>query len=282
MNKFLLLILFTVLLLASCCRKKSDNTESLEIEESALTQEQFLADKLKEYLETNPLFPGFYVKDKELITGICLDGEKLYEIEYKLEGGNFVEDNRSELTMGSHSNKWVPGYNRDNGHWYPLKLEKYKSFVTLEYAVLSVTRCNYGTDDKIKSVTATSVLGEKYAVENLIDGSWKSWAEGEEGSGIGTKITFEYWHPYHFKNATNYACIDIVNGYGDLKYFYQNNRVKEMNLWIEKILLYDRHVGQLIVLGKYLGDSYVRKLTLEILSVYPGSKYDDTCIAEIH
>ena len=53
---YILLILFAVLLLASCSQKKSDNVETAEIEEPAVTQEQFLANKLKEYLDANPLF----------------------------------------------------------------------------------------------------------------------------------------------------------------------------------------------------------------------------------
>ena len=167
-------------------------------------------------------------------------------------------------------------------------------YATFDEAVNANNRFNYGKEMLIKSVVATSVLIEggktenKYAAENLIDGTYKSWVEGKKDSGIGTKITFEFEKPYYFQNYTNYACIYIQNGFGDLKYFHQNNRIKEMNVWIDdsttpvKVRLYDFHVPQCIVLRKYLGEKLVHKITLEILSVYPGTKYDDTCIAEIH
>lgn len=287
---YILLILFTVLLLASCSQKKSENSESTENKKTALTQEQFLANKLKEYLDANPLFLGFYSNGDGNITEYRLEGDKVYRIEYKSIDGEYPEKAKYEVSMyPNHSdpNKWEPVFYNSSDVLYDIYLNNNR-YDTFEEAVMANYTHDYGPGVKIKSVTATSTLGEKYSAENLIDGSWKSWAEGEEGSGIGTKITFEFERPFRFANATNYACIDIVNGYGDLKNFHQNNRVKEMNLWIDddpvpvKIMLHDRHVGQTIVLRKYLGDRYVRKLTLEILSVYPGSKYDDTCIAEIH
>ena len=287
---YILLILFAVLLLASCSQKKSDNVETAEIEEPAVTQEQFLANKLKEYLDANPLFLGFYSNGDGKITEIRTEEDKVYQIEYKSINGEYPEKAKYEVTMyPNHSDpyKWEPVIFLSNGAPYHIYLN-INRYDTFEEAVMANYTHDYGPGVKIKSVTATSTLGEKYSAENLIDGSWKSWAEGEEGSGIGTKITFDFDRPFRFANATNYACIDIVNGYGDLKNFHQNNRVKEMNLWIDddpvpvKIMLHDRHVGQTIVLRKYLGDRYVSKLTFEILSVYPGSKYDDTCIAEIH
>lgn len=287
---YILLILFTVLLLASCSQKKSENSESTEDEKTAVTQEQFLANKLKEYLDANPLFLGFYSNGDGDITEYRLEGDKVYRIEYKSIDGEYPEKAKYEVTMyPNHSDpyKWEPVFYNSSDVLYDIYLN-INRYDTFEEAVMANYKHDYGPGVKIKSVTATSTLGEKYSAENLIDGSWKSWAEGEEGSGIGTKITFEFERPFRFANATNYACIDIVNGYGDLKHFYQNNRVKEMNLWIDddsvpvKIKLYDIHNAQTIVLRDYIGDRYVSKLIFEILSVYPGSKYDDTCIAEIH
>lgn len=144
---------------------------------------------------------------------------------------------------------------------------------------------------KIKSVKATSTLKDadstKYSAESLVDGTYKSWVEGEEDSGIGTKIEFEFEQPFYFEDYTNYACIYFANGFGDLKYFHQNNRMKDMKIWIDddpkpvKVTLMDCHVPQRIILRKYIGNRLVHKLTFEILSVYSGTKYDDTCITEI-
>lgn len=285
----LFLAFLSALMLLSCSQKKNDGSENPQAEEKKeLTQEEFLKEKLDEYLEENPNFLGYYVRDKGYIIGITFEGDRLYYIEYKLDGEEYVESERSEVTMGTSQNKWCPGITNRNGYWNRLDMERYPSYDTLEDAVMRNFVRDYGNQVRIKSVTATSTLGEKYSAENLVDGSWNSWAEGEDGSGIGTKITFEFVRPYMFEDYTNYACINIVNGYGDLKYFYQNNRVKDMNLWIDddktpvKVNLFDTHLGQSIVLRKYIGNRFVRKITLEILSVYPGTKYDDTCISEVY
>ena len=204
---YIWLILFTVLLLASCSQKKSENSESVEIEEPALTQEQFLADKLKEYLEANPMFLGFYSNGDGDITEYRLEGDKVYRIQYESRNGEYTEKTKYEVFMNptrSDPNKWKPVFYNSSDVLYDIYLN-INRYDTLELAIMANYKHDYGPGIKMKSVTATSVLGEKYSAENLIDGSWKSWAEGEEGSGIGTKITFEFERPYHFANYTNYA-----------------------------------------------------------------------------
>ena len=281
--------LIFIIIFSSCSQKKNEGAETPPAEEEKeLTQEEFLKERFDEFLAENPYFTGFYTRKQGDIKEIRLEDGKYFWIDYESENEEYVEKDKSEIFMMQISQEWVPGIYNINNILNVLNYKNYIRYDTLEDAVMGNYLHDYGPGIKMKSVKATSVLDEKYPAENLIDGTYKSWAEGEDGSGIGTKITFEFVRPYMFEDYTNYACINIVNGFGDLKYYYQNNRVKDMRLWIDddpvpvKISLYDSHLMQSVVLRKYLGNRYVKKLSLEILSVYPGTKYDDTCIAEIY
>ena len=130
-------------------------------------------------------------------------------------------------------------------------------------------------------ITASSVLVEKnkpeefYSAENLCDSSWKSWVEGEKGDGINSEIVF------HYDSSKNAELLMIRNGYGELKYFYQNNRVKDIQISDGKktitYTLQDTYMPQYI----YLNFQNFTEIKFKILSVYKGTKYSDTCISEI-
>jgi hypothetical protein len=134
-------------------------------------------------------------------------------------------------------------------------------------------------------IIASSELKEKgiiYRAVSLTDISYLTpWVEGVSGSGIGEKIKFLD------TNCSN-SVIVISNGFVDYKrpYLYEyNNRVKKMKV------SYD---------GKFIGeeDNYIiinfedtpdfqvfnifprgyGDLIFEIIDIYPGSRYDDTCI----
>lgn len=288
------LCIFTFIILAlflSACNQKKETADNTE-EEVKVTKDNFLDIKLNEYLEEHPDLIGFYSEAQGPIDELRMEDGKLYYIQYEFKDDDYVEKEKKEAFMAvftSPSEYWDLAVYGGLDNKYVNRLNvKGKRYDTMEEAVMANYKHNYGPDVAIKSVTASSTLEEKYSASNLVDGTYKSWVEGEEGSGIGCKIEIEFERAYHFANYTNYACIDIVNGFGDVKYFYQNNRVKDMNLWIDddptpvKINLFDRHRAQTVVLRDYIGDRYVKKFTFEILSVYPGTKYDDTCIAEIH
>lgn len=144
----------------------------------------------------------------------------------------------------------------------------------------------------IKSISSTSTLIEKdkeektYDVSNLLNNSWTSWSEGEADEGIGVKIIVNIDPPVKLSKYNEF--IDIVNGYGDLKYFYQNNRVKELRIYFndnqnfEDIFLYDDWGIQSYSFNiDTVKENYLYKLTFEILSVYKGTKYNDTCLCEL-
>ena len=288
------LCIFTFIILAlflSACNQKKETADNTE-EEVKVTKDNFLDIKLNEYLEEHPDLIGFYSEAQGPIDELRMEDGKLYYIQYEFKDDDYVEKEKKEAFMAvftSPSEYWDLAVYGGLDNKYVNRLNvKGKRYDTMEEAVMANYKHNYGPDVAIKSVTASSTLEEKYSASNLVDGTYKSWVEGEEGSGIGCKIEIEFERPYYFSDYTNYACIDIVNGFGDVKYFNLNNRVKDMNLWIDddptpvKINLFDRHRAQTVVLRDYIGDRYVKKLTFEILSVYPGTKYDDTCIAEIH
>ena len=105
----------------------------------------------------------------------------------------------------------------------------------------------------------------------------KVWVEGIKGYGIGEKI---------YLSKSDFRTLIILNGYISFNkpYLYeQNSRVKKLKI-IDKINkkefivdLKDTPNPQKILSGELLD----RELILEILEVYIGSKYEDTCISLI-
>ncbi len=154
----------------------------------------------------------------------------------------------------------------------------------------------YGQEGATSQLDRGSAF-KKYHPRNAFDNDMSTaWVEGSAGSGAGEILAF-----YSDRIP---AKIGIVPGYGLKKYFMLNNRIKSAQIGIYKA---DRTANQCMglyykqgrpvksimvnfrdVMEKQFfsigstndsGDGYI--ITLEIKSVYPGSKYDDTCIAEI-
>ena len=134
------------------------------------------------------------------------------------------------------------------------------------------------------TATATSELIEgdtTYGIENLRDPYiLKPWAEGKVGSGIGEKIILKTK-----KETENYTCIIISNGFVDYNkpYLYEyNNRLKKLRVRFDNsdeymdFELEDTPQLQALNLNEFKTNS--NTLELEILEVYKGTKYDDTCI----
>ncbi|MBO4439974.1 MAG: hypothetical protein J5798_11555 [Spirochaetaceae bacterium] len=130
-------------------------------------------------------------------------------------------------------------------------------------------------------VSATSTLVEKnkspdfYSAENLYDASWKSWVEGEKADGLNSEIVYQYNSPKDIR------ALVIRNGYGELRYFYQNNRVKDIQLSdgksTYKLTLRDTYLPQIFEIEF----NSCTEIKIKILSVYKGTKYSDTCLAEL-
>lgn len=162
-------------------------------------------------------------------------------------------------------------------------MKKYLFFIN--FCVLLIFDLSAG-NKSIKNIRASSTLKESgfpsdfYKVENLIDNSWKSWVEGKKGDGIGEYVEIE------FSENTNGNFV-IKNGYGDLLHYFENNRVKDIEVQFNDEFtliktLEDTYDFQYVYFNlpqRYVGKIY--KIRITIQSVYHGTKYDDTCVSEL-
>ncbi len=128
---------------------------------------------------------------------------------------------------------------------------------------------------------------------------------GVKGDGIGEKIAFT---PFDFVRGTEIDSIAVVPGYAADKYFRRNNRVKQAVLSVYSTGVYcsqgetSYSIGEMIFQKKLAFSDDMRfqefpleipgyeenlvltgevLFVLEIKEIYPGSDWDDTCIAEI-
>jgi hypothetical protein len=121
-----------------------------------------------------------------------------------------------------------------------------------------------------------------YGPESLFDkANDTAWVEGVPGQGIGEWIVVE------FDRLRLVKAIEINNGYNKDRDIYQkNSRIKEFKLEFSErekrnVTLKDTGTPQPIPLPKDQPlKAYWVKLTIE--SVYPGIKFDDTAISELH
>lgn len=155
---------------------------------------------------------------------------------------------------------------------------------------------------QLKSIEVSSELKGNYSKMNLLDNDFNSaWVEGASGSGAGEKITIQL-------NDYLLGAICLVNGYAkNAEAYTANNRVKRVKVEREVVDLQDLNTTSIeveeleiqdlpfanihldnfyslvTIIGNY-GDGYqkVRSITITILEVYPGTKYDDTCITELY
>ncbi len=173
-------------------------------------------------------------------------------------------------------------------------------------------------DKMIKSIKASSTLGEKYKAENLFDGNPETaWCEGSKGNGEDEWIEFETQVPVRY--------IAIVNGYAkNNRSFEENGKIEilelsiksdknstiQKNITSEKIDFIKQNKNSqkefysidyqrfnmkknpyydYTIIYNQEGDAYVYKelgkgkwkIKLKINKVTSGTKYKDTCISEI-
>jgi phosphate transport system substrate-binding protein len=132
----------------------------------------------------------------------------------------------------------------------------------------------------IKEVSASSELSDAqgaYPAENLTDGSWRSWAEASKGNGVGEYFTLLL---EHHQPIAGFA---LKNGYGNIDYFAKNNRVKAFKIYVD-----GNYTETIAVKDSVSFEQYAFKKPLDCRSVrfviddvYPGTMYNDTCVAEI-
>ena len=159
-------------------------------------------------------------------------------------------------------------------------------------------------DRRLRFPVATTVLADaktplRYAAERAFDGDLAtSWVEGVDGPGLGQKLAFAL--------PVGAAAISVVPGYGDETYYGLNNRVRTARLtlfdlgsawgapgnWIrveaspagsaelrfEDVLRPQRFE---LPAATRPANADLRIAVIEITDVYPGNRWDDTCIAEV-
>lgn len=120
---------------------------------------------------------------------------------------------------------------------------------------------------------------KNYGSTKVLDSDFSTvWSEGVSGYGNGEWIILDFDNIYTVKK------IKIVNGLVNKKNgYYNNNRPKSLTLQFsdgssQKINLEDNNTGYQVVNINAVETSYVKFV---IDSVYYGTKYDDTCIADI-
>lgn len=136
------------------------------------------------------------------------------------------------------------------------------------------------------SLTASSTLQPSgsitYFPKNVMDGKPEtSWTEGATGHGVGEWIKLESGQDQVVTG------INIMAGYAKNDQIYQqNNRIKTLKVecsdgtskvfTLEDLADYTAYQDL-----KFDSPVQTKSIKLTIIDVYPGSKYEDTCISEI-
>jgi len=136
-------------------------------------------------------------------------------------------------------------------------------------SVFEVTASSYLTDPKREF---------DYSPKMTIDeNTATSWVEADEGDGIGEWIKFE------FLKSSKVGKLKIWPGYAtDKDIYFKNNRLKKIQVEFshdtaQEFELTDEYKEHEIALPGYTTD-YIK---ITIKSVWPGSKFKDTCLAEV-
>ena len=131
------------------------------------------------------------------------------------------------------------------------------------------------------NASASSVInqeGTDNSAMKAVDGSEKSsWQEGVDGDGIGESIHLGVDQP----RAVKYLSFKLGNWNSD-KYYDGNNRPKELLITVgdvtQSVVFPDGKEEYWVELS---GECETSEINLTIRSVYSGSQWDDTCIAEV-
>jgi hypothetical protein len=116
---------------------------------------------------------------------------------------------------------------------------------------------------------------------------YQSWAEGADNDGTGATFTIEFDKP------TTVSSFMLKNGYGQLDYYFKNNRIKEVIVEADAHKFYGTLTGFKNISMIQIADTpeFVQydlrqpvtctQLKFMITEVYKGTQFNDTCVAEI-
>ena len=148
------------------------------------------------------------------------------------------------------------------------------------YMASEIDFSNYSAVGCIESTVSNyMVAGKKsYPIENIFDGDKDTcWQDGVDGNGEGTEITAT------LAESSNIQYLVIHNGRSVSQSKYEKNgRVRELEIGTDQFttVVEIPDVNGLIAI-KLDGWGEISSFRFKIISVYPGSKYSDTCISEI-
>lgn len=135
----------------------------------------------------------------------------------------------------------------------------------------------------VASAEATSVMpandgSDIYRADSAADGDeTTSWQEGESGDGTGSTLTFHFDREY----SVRYIVMKLGNWRTDDLY-EENNRPQTLTIMFGdesvEVTVPDEKKEVCVTLSR---DVKASDVTFRVDSVYSGTKYDDTCIAEI-
>lgn len=144
------------------------------------------------------------------------------------------------------------------------------------------------------TVSASSFLTEgtelKHPANRAHDKSMaKVWSEGVKGNGIGENLTFTFHTTKKNTTDLGVTVCAIGSGHqGSERLFLENARPKLIELSMDgkaKVMLRlkDSMGLQWFEIPKLaLERPSEHTITLKIMEVYPGTKFEDTCIAEVY
>jgi hypothetical protein len=141
----------------------------------------------------------------------------------------------------------------------------------------------HNMDDNWVAIRSSSCLLEKgimyepkYAIDNDIT---TAWVEGVKGSGIGE------WIDFAFAKEEKIKAINIINGYAKSnKHYCVNNRVKKVKIQFNDGASMVQELKDAVLEPQRIElpeEKTVYSVRMTILEVYPGAKYNDTCISEV-
>ena len=159
------------------------------------------------------------------------------------------------------------------------------------YDIIYSEGCSWYCGGSYKSLTSSSCQKNTgkigYQATNAHDFDLTTaWVEGAEGQGIGESLTYTF-----AGNCPRITAFEVVNGYVKSEQAWQeNSRVRQLKVYYNnrpyKVLnLKDMRGMQIFkvdTLGYHQEGAKDWSLKFEILDVYPGTKYEDTAITEIH
>ncbi|MBK1635697.1 hypothetical protein CKO19_08110 [Rhodovulum adriaticum] len=129
-------------------------------------------------------------------------------------------------------------------------------------------------------ICVSSVLGPQagndYGPDNLIDGNDRTaWCEGAAGLGIGQRLSVEVF------GGPPFSMVYLKNGYGkSTTSYYSNARPRTVEFandaGARHVMTLPDSPAEIDILIP--GPPARRWVTMTILDVYPGTKYQDTCL----